>query len=32
MGYDDTDRCTDCGHFPGCGCTHDCQTEETSPT
>lgn len=24
--WDDADRCTDCGHFPGC-CTHDCETE-----
>lgn len=27
MTYDDADRCTDCGHFPGCGCTHHCETE-----
>ena len=24
----DTDRCTDCGHFPGCDCPHFCESFE----
>lgn len=36
MIYDDSDRCTECGHLPErCGCTHDCVTgddgEEEQP-
>jgi len=22
--YEDADRCTDCGHMPGCPCPHFC--------
>jgi hypothetical protein len=31
LAYDAADRCSDCGHEPGCGCTHDCTPAGSDP-
>src|SRR6185312_5545039 len=30
--HEDTNRCSDCGHLPGCGCTHHCDNDSQEHT